>query len=204
MKLLYAQASPFVRKVMVLLEEAGQRDSVEIVDAMGSPIAPNENALAANPVGKIPCLLLDDGSALYDSRVITRYLDSKFKLGMYPSGDAEWPAITLEAHADAMLDAGILCVYEVRCRDESIHSQEWLTAQRGKVNRGLDAIEKQWIPFLQGNSTIAHVGVACALEYFDFRAEMGGFTDWRSGRPKLAEWGKAFSERPSMKATQPA
>lgn len=204
MKLMHAAASPFVRKCMVLLEEAGQRDAVEIVDGMGSPVAPNDDVLAANPVGKIPCLILDDGSSVYDSRVITRYLDSKFNLGMYPQGDAAWKTLTLEAHADAMLDAAILCVYEIRCRDAAHHSPEWVDGQRRKVTGGLDALENHWMSHLEGNTDIGHIGVGCALDYLDFRAEMGGFSDWRENRPKLSAWGKSFAERPSMKATVPA
>ena len=122
MKLLHARPSPFVRKVMVLLEEAGQTGAVELIDGFGAPTAPNADVLAANPIGKIPCLIRDDGPAVYDSRVITRYLDAKFNAGLYPSGDAVWNTLTLEAHADGMLDAGILCVYEVRCRDEADRS----------------------------------------------------------------------------------
>lgn len=204
MKLMHAGASPYVRKCMVLLEEAGQRDAVELVDGMGSPIAPNDNVVAANPVGKIPCLILDDGTSIYDSRVITRYLDSKYKLNLYPQGDAAWKTLTLEAHADAILDAALLCIYESRCRDESIHSAEWLQGQRGKVSRGLDGVENNWMGHLDGAMDISHVGVGCALEYLEFRAEMGGFEDWRENRPKLAAWGAKFAERPSMKATVPA
>lgn len=189
---------------MVLLEEAGHSESIELIDGMGSPVSPNEQALAAHPLGKIPCLILDDSTSLYDSRVITRYLDDKFKLSLYPSGDAAWPVLTLEAHADAILDAAVLCVYEVRCREEAIHSTDWLDAQRGKIKRALDAIEQQWMPLLQQEPTIAHIAVACALGYLDFRAEMGGFDNWRTDRPKLSEWGEAFSARPSMKATAPA
>ncbi len=203
MKLVYAQPSPFVRKVLVLLEEAGKTGSVELVDGFGSPVAPSDNALAANPVGKIPCLLLDDGTPVYDSRVITRYLDKKFNLSMYPGGDAEFPTLTLEAHADAMLDAAILCVYEVRCRDEKIHSADWLNAQRDKIKRGLDALETNWMPHLKGTVGIGHIGVACVLGYMDFRAEMGGWGDWRENRPQLTAWGEEFLERRALKATAP-
>ena len=203
MKLVYAQPSPFVRKVLVLLEEAGQSGSIELVDGFGSPVAPSDNAIAANPLGKIPCLILDDGTPMYDSRVITRYLDKKFNLSLYPGGDAEFTTLTLEAHADAMMDAAILCVYEVRCRDESIHSGDWLNGQRGKISRALDALEEKWIPHLEGNMDIGHVAVGCALGYMDFRAEMGGWGEWRSNRPKLSAWGEKFSERPAMKATVP-
>ena len=116
MKLVYARPSPFVRKVMVVLEEAGRTDEFELVDGFGSPVAPNENAIMANPVGKIPCLILDNGQSLYDSRVITRYLDSMYDLGLYPGGEAQWTTLTLESHADAMLDAGVISVYELSTR----------------------------------------------------------------------------------------
>ena len=203
MKLIYAKPSPFVRKVMVVLEEAGKTASVELLDGFGSPIAPSANAMAVNPLGKIPSLELDDGTSLYDSRVITRYLDSLYKLGLYPDGAHSFKTLTLEAHADAILDAGILCVYEARCRDEAIHSQEWLNAQRGKISRALDALETNWLSHLNGEMDIGHIGVGCALEYMDFRQEMGGWPEWRATHPKLDAWAKEFSKRPSMVATQP-
>ena len=203
MKLLHAAASPFVRKVRVLIEEAGQTDKIELVDGFGSPVQPSTAAIAANPLGKIPSLILDDGMTLYDSRVITRYLDSHFSLGLYPAGDQAWKTLTLEAHADALLDAGILCVYEVRCRDESVRSEDWLEAQRGKVQRGLDALEQNWVGHLQGPLDIGHIGVGCVLDYLDFRREMGGFADWREGRPGLQNWANDFLQRASMQATSP-
>ncbi len=203
MKLTYAAASPFVRKVMVVLEEANQSDAVELIDGFGSPVAPNDNAVAANPLGKIPCLVLNDGTSLYDSRVITRYLDEHFALSLYPVDESRWATLTLEAHADALLEAAVLCVYEHRCRDEDDRSSAWLEAQQGKIERALDAIENQWMPYLQGDMTIAHIGVACAMEYLEFRQEMGGWPAWRETHPKLDAWSKVFAARPSMKATIP-
>lgn len=202
MKLFHARPSPFVRKVMVLLEEAGKTGDVELIDGFGAPTAPNAEVVAANPIGKIPCLI-DGDMTVYDSRVITRYLDAKLGAGLYPSGDAVWKTLTLEAHADGMLDAGILCVYEVRCRDEDDRSAAWVDGQRAKINNGLDAIEAGWMDHLAGPLDMGQVGVGCALGYLDFRAEMGGFTDWREGRPNLAAWGADFMQRPSMAATAP-
>lgn len=202
MKLLYARPSPFVRKVMVLLHEAGKVDDVELVDGFGAPTAPNADVLAANPIGKIPALI-DGGRAIYDSRVITRYLDAKFSAGLYPSGDAVWDTLTLEAHCDGILDAAILCVYEVRCRDEGDRSEAWCEAQRAKVARGLDALEADWLDHLNGGTDMGAVGAGCVLDYLDFRAEMGGFPDWRDGRPGLAAWGETFVARASMAATKP-
>lgn len=203
MKLFHARPSPFVRKVMVLLEEAGQTGAVELVDGFGAPTAPNADVIAANPIGKIPCLIRDDGPAIYDSRVITRYLDAKFGAGLYPAGDAVWNTLTLEAHADGMLDAGILCVYEVRCRDENDRSAAWVDGQSAKIANGLNAVEANWMDHLNGPLDMGQVGIGCALDYLDFRAEMGGFADWRDGRPNLVAWAKDFLERPSMVATRP-
>lgn len=202
MKLLHARPSPFVRKVMALLEEAGKTGDVELVDGFGAPTAPNDNVTAANPIGKIPALI-DGDRTIYDSRVITRYLDAKFGAGLYPDGDAVWDTLTLEAHADGMLDAGVLCVYEVRCREEAERSSAWTAAQTGKVWRGLDALESDWMGHLSGPVTMAHIGVGCALGYLDFRREMAGWDDWRDGRPQLAAWGEAFMARPSMVVTAP-
>ena len=204
MQLVYAQASPFVRKVLVLLEEAGQRSEIELIDGFGSPTQPNKAAVAANPLGKIPCMILDDGARLYDSRVITRYLDNRYGLGVYPQGDTAWVTLTLEAHADAMLDAAVLCVYETRCREEAIRSPEWLAAQRAKIIRGLDALETQWLNHLAGPMDIGHIGVGCVLGYLDFRKSMGGWSDWRDNHPGLVAWADAFMQRPAMKATAPA
>ena len=122
---------------------------------------------------------------------------------MYPAGDAVWSTLTLEAHADGMLDAGILSVYEVRCCDEGDRSVAWVDGQRAKIENGLNAIETHWMDHLKGPVDMGQVGVGCALDYLDFRAEMGGFADWRAGRPNLVAWAKDFLERPSMVATRP-
>lgn len=203
MQLFYAQPSPFVRKVMVLLEEAGKIDEVELIDGFGSPIAPNDAVLEVNPIGKIPCLIPDDGQAIYDSRVITRFLDSHYACGFYPQGDGIWKTLILEAHADGMLDAGVACVYETRCRDEVIRSEDWVAGQQAKITRGLDALESNWLDHLAGPMDIGHIGVGCVLGYLDFRAELGGWPAWRDGHPGLAAWGNAFLERAAMKATVP-
>ena len=203
MKLLYAQPSPFVRKVMVVLHEANVVDSVELVDGFGSPVAPNPAVTGVNPIGKVPCLILNDGTALYDSRVVCRYLDRLHQLGLYPTGDTEWATLCLEAHADGMLDAGISCVYELRCREEGERSETWRNGQREKIARGLDILENQWLTHLNGPLDIGQIGVGCALDYLDFRMEMGGWTDWRDGRPGLATWSETFLQRASMQATAP-
>lgn len=203
MQLFYARLSPFVRKVMVLLEEAGKTGDVELIDGFGSPTAPNEAVLAANPIGKIPCLIPEDGAVIYDSRVITRYLDNRFDVGFYPHDNSIWSTLTLEAHADGILDAAVLSVYETRCREEAIRSADWVSAQHAKIARGLDALESRWLDHLSGPLGMGHIGVGCVLGYLDFRAELGGWPAWREAHPGLAAWGDAFLERASMHATAP-
>lgn len=203
MQLLYARASPFVRKVMVVLEEAGKTGEVELIDGFGSPTAPNASVVSTNPIGKIPCLIPQSGEPIYDSRVITRYLDARFRLGLYPEGDSGWPTLILEAHVDGMLDAAVLSVYEARCRDEAIRSADWVAAQHAKIARGLEALETHWLAHLAGPLDIGHIGVGCVLGYLDFRAGLGGWPPWRDGHAQLAEWGDTFLARASMQATAP-
>ncbi|MEM8698888.1 MAG: glutathione S-transferase N-terminal domain-containing protein, partial [Pseudomonadota bacterium] len=141
MKLYHAAASPFVRKVMMVLKLTGQEAEVEIVDGAGTPVAPNEGVCSANPLGKIPCLVLEDGSSLFDSRVICRYLDQKAQGGLYPSGEEEFPTLTFEAMADGIMDAAVLGVYEGRIRPEQLRYAPWVQAQLSKVHRGLGSLE---------------------------------------------------------------
>ncbi len=201
MKLYFALPSPFVRKVRVCLIETGQEADVDLVDAIGTPIDASNMPTAHNPLGKIPCLLLDDGRALYDSRVITRYLDERAGGVLYPDGEALWKILTLEAMADGVLDAAVLMVYEHRCRPEHLVYETWLDGQSEKVSRALDAIEANWMDHLEGRLDMGVISVGIALEYLDFRHPG---LDWRSDRGRLSAWQAEFSVRPSMAATQPA
>ncbi len=115
MKLLKAGPSPFVRKVLVTLHETDQYDAVEQVQVTASPLTPDPNLIAANPVGKIPALIRDDGPTLYDSRVICRFLDHRAQTGLYPEV-RQFDTLTLEATADGIMDAAVLIVYEERFR----------------------------------------------------------------------------------------
>ncbi len=204
MKLFFSGTSPYARKVAALLARTGHESEVERIAAAPTPMVPDAALAAANPLGKLPCLLLDDGSALFDSRNITRYLDARFAAGLYPAGDALWKTLALEALADGGLDAALLCVYEHRLRGEGGRSEEWLSGQRLKIARALDALEAHWLPHLSGPLDMGAIGVGCLLGYLDFRLEMGGWADWRKGRPGLAKWGEPFLAQPWMKATAPA
>ncbi|MBY6002529.1 glutathione S-transferase [Salipiger bermudensis] len=199
MKLLKAGPSPFVRKVLVTLHETGQYDEVEQVQVTASPLAPDPNLIAANPVGKIPALIRDDGPTLYDSRVICRFLDHRAQAGLYPE-TRPFDTLTLEATADGIMDAAVLIVYEERFRPAEKVSMEWIEGQWAKVSRALDAVSTRWMSHLHGRMDIGHIGMACALSYLDFRHDA---RKWRTGRDALAEWHAGFATRPSMTATEP-
>jgi len=192
-------ASPFCRKVQVLLHETGQTGDVETVYAVGHPLAPEKMPLAQNPLGKIPALVREDGPAIYDSRVICRFLDARAGAGLYPESHL-WDVLTLEATADGIMDAAVLMVYEVRARPEELRYQAWVDAQWDKVARGLDAIGARWMGHLAGRLDMGQIAIACALGYLDFRHDARG---WRQGRNELAAWYEEFAKRPSMVATVP-
>ncbi len=200
MRLYHSPTSPFVRKVMVVLHETGQLGDVVLVPAAGTPVDAGQMPVALNPLGKIPALERGDGPALYDSRVICRFLDSLAGGKLYPEGPRLWDALTLEATADGILDAAVLMVYEWRVRPEDRRMPEWVEGQWAKVSRALDAIETRWLSHLNGPLDIGQIAVGSALGYLDFRH---ADRDWRDGRDGLAAWDAAFAARPSMLATRP-
>lgn len=199
MKLLYAPPSPFARKVVALMHETGQMDDIDLLDVRTAPVATAPEVAAANPVGKIPALVLDDGSAIYDSRVICRYLDDRASAGLYPA-DNIWKTLTLESTADGVLDAAVLITYEGRIRPEEMQMFVWTDAQWAKIARVLDVLESDWMDHLNGPLDMGVLAVGCALGYLDFRHDA---RNWRDGHHTLAAWYAEFEKRPSMQATIP-
>ena len=197
MKLIMAEASPFARKVRVLLRETNQLKDVEEVSIATSPYQVNEQAKAANPTGRIPSLIRADGPTLYDSRVITRYLDAKAAAGIYPEAKL-WDVLTVEATGDSMMDSAVSMSYELRLRPQEKVSSEWTDAQWSKVMGGCDALQSQWMDLLNGPLTMAHISIACALGYLDLRHDA---RNWRQGHDALAAWFADFSKRPSFHKT---
>ena len=142
-----------------------------------------------NPLGKIPCLLLPDGAALYDSRVIIDYLqDIAGTERLCPrQGETRYRLLTRATLADGIADAALLMVYEGRFRDPGTHSERWLSHQRGKINRALAAFERD-LPS-PDKTDIASISLACALGYLDWRQPVV----WRPDFPALAGWLAAFA-----------
>lgn len=195
-----AAASPYVRKVRVLLAETGRTESVTFVPVAGTVFDPGTMPIGHNPLGRIPTLERDDGPAIHDSRVICRYLDDLFGGRLYPAPPALWSVLTLEATAEGILDTAVAMVYERRLRDPAQVSETLLDAWWSRVERTVSAIESRWMAHLAGRPDMAQIAVGVALSYLDFRHDA---RDWRQGQPALADWHAAFSERPSMRATAP-
>ena len=155
-----------------------------------------------NPLGKIPVLVLDDGTALYDSRVILEYLDHRAGGGRIipKEAGARFAALCQQALCDGVLDAGILRVYEARWRPAEHHVAKWLEHQTGKMVRALAALEAA-PPGLDPTPHVGQITAACALGYLDFRFEGA----WRKDHPRLVAWLDAFAAAvPAFAATKPA
>ncbi len=201
MKLFFSPASPFARKVLVAAHESGTVSRIETELAAVTPVAPNADIGATNSLGKIPTLVLDDGTGLFDSRVICEYLCSLAgDTTLFPaSGDARWQALRLQALGDGICDTAVGLRYELALRPEELRWGDWIEKQRDRLNRTFDQLEGE----LAGQAetvTIGSIAVACALAYIEFRMPD---LDWRSGRPELTSWYDSISTRPSMMATAP-
>ncbi|MCB1547501.1 MAG: glutathione S-transferase [Hyphomicrobiaceae bacterium] len=197
MQLLFSPSSPFVRKVLLVAAVKGLSDKLK---ERKTDTTSNDPELArVNPLGKIPALALDDGTTIYDSQVICEYLDSLAPSPkLFPDGAARWPALTLGALADGILEAALLMVYEGRYRPEGMRVQAWVDRQQSKIDRALAYLEAKGAPAGIDYGTIT---LACALGYLDFRH--GG--KWRAGHPKLVAWLDAFAAKvPAFDASKPS
>lgn len=199
MKLVFSPLSPFARKVRVLMHETGQWGDVEMVDVATTPLDTHPDVAAANPLGKIPALVRADGPTLYDSRVITRYLDHRAGGKMYPQARL-WDVLTLEATAEGIMEAALSMTYEARFRPEEMQYAPWVEGQWQKASRALAAVNARWMSHLAGSLDMSHVAMGCALGYLDFRHDARG---WRVGNEALADWYAIVSERESMIKTAP-
>lgn len=201
MKLFHSPASPFVRKCVVLLHELGQTDAVALETVTTTALASDEALKAANPLARLPALERPDGTTLYDSRVITAFLNDLFDGSFYPQNTSRWETLTLEATGDGMMDSAISMVYETRLRPEENVSHDWIEAQWAKIERTLGVLNARWMSHLSGPVTMGHVSVGCALSYLDFRLDA---RNWRQGNEALAAWHESFKARPSMQASEPS
>lgn len=201
MRLWQNPASPFARKVRIVAREAGLLPRIEEIATAVSPVNPNAELAARNPLIKIPALQTDDGHVLYDSSVICEYLDSLHSGAKVIAPDASrWDGLRLQSLCDGILDAAVLCRYETFVRPEQYRWNDWVKGQFTKIRNGLDALALE-APAWGKHFGIGQVGAVCVLGYLDFR-----FTDenWRGTRAPLAKWYEVAKQRPSVVATMPA
>lgn len=199
MQLFMSPSSPYVRKTRVALRELGLLGQVEEIEVSTSPSATDPKLAAQNPLGKIPALLRPDGPAIYDSRVICRFLNDRANGSLYPESRI-WEVLTLEALADGLNDATVAMTYETRVRGDKAW-EGWIDIQWGKADRALSALEERWMPMLSGPVHIGQIATATALGYVDLRHSARG---WRDKHPTLAKWCDDFSQRDAMVDTVPS
>lgn len=198
MELKYSPLSPYARKVTVTAHELGVAERIVLtkVDIRGEP----GSIVAFNPLGKIPALVTDDGTVIYDSPVICEYLDAEFgRHRLIPaSGARRWEVMTRVALADGMVDAAILVRHE-RARDEPRRSTEWIDWQLRKVFAALDYLEAD-ADQAGGSLDMGDIATACALGYMPLRlTELEGLPRW----PRLAAWLARITQRESFRRTAP-
>jgi glutathione S-transferase len=201
MKLFGTHTSPYVRKVRMVLAEKKLDYELVLEDVSAADTKIQE----VNPLGKVPCLVMEDGSALYDSRVIVEYLDTLTPVGKLipPSGRERAEVKCWEALSDGVLDAAILVRLEETKRAAAQQSSDWKRHQMGKVQAGLEAMSTKLAnkPFCNGNQySLADIAVSTALGWLSFRFPQ---IDWRDAYPNLGRLYDKVSERPSFKETLP-
>ena len=201
MQLHWSPRSPYVRKVMIAAHEMGLADRLQCVRTVVGGTAPHLELMRDNPLGKIPTLVLADGTAIYDSPVIIEYLDTLHDgPKLYP---AAWPervtALRRHALGQGMLDIALAWLGE-RFRPAERQSEPHMALWRTKLHACVDALEQEAEALAASGFTVGHLAVGVALAYLDFR-----FADlaWRDGHPRLAAWHATFDARVSVRANPP-
>ncbi|MEZ2353540.1 glutathione S-transferase N-terminal domain-containing protein [Caballeronia sp. RCC_10] len=202
MKLIGSHTSPFVRKVRIVMAEKKIDCELVLEDVWAS----NSTIHDFNPLGKVPCLILDDGEAVFDSRVICEFVDTLTPVGkLLPQERRERTEVRCwEALADGMLDAAVLIRLEGVLREEAHRSEAWIARQRHKIDDGLRAMaqglgSKQWCS--ANRFTLADIACGCTLAYLDFRMPD---LNWREAHPALDKFYARLAQRQSFVDTAPA
>jgi glutathione S-transferase len=199
MKLVYSPPSPFVRKVTTLIHHADLHDRIELINVKTTALSVAEEARAANPLGKIPVMILENGNAIFDSRVITRYLDELAGSNLYLEENI-YDILTLEALADGIMESAVSITYESKLRPENEQSPSWIEAQWSKVLHAIKALDDEEFKAMNGEMNMGQIAVACALGYLDFRHDA---RQWRSGHSNLASWNDKIMKLPALIKTIP-
>jgi glutathione S-transferase len=200
MKLFYSAQSPYVRKCLVAAHELGLRERIELVPAAAHPVNRDRAIVAHNPLGKVPTLITDEGTVLYDSRVICEYFNAMANGNLIAQpGPARWSVLVEQSLADGIMDAAVLTRYETVLRPEPLRWNDWIAGQLDKVTSGLAELERRTARFGE-RADLGTIAVGCALGYLDFRyASLA----WREKHPNASTWFERFGARASMVATRP-
>jgi glutathione S-transferase len=201
MKLIGSLTSPYVRKVRIVFSEKKVDVDLELENVW----APDTNIAISNPLGKVPCLIPDDGEAIYDSRVIAEYADALSPVSkLIPADNRDRASVkTWEALADGIMDAGILARLERTLRPAEQQSQAWVDRQMGKIQAALREMSERLSgnAWCQGNQiTLADIAVGCAVGYLLFRFPE---VKWQSEYPNLDRLYQKLLQRPSFIQTEP-
>jgi glutathione S-transferase len=200
MKLHWSPRSPYVRKVMVVAHELGVADRLEIVRTVVGGTTPHVELMRDNPLGKIPTLVLEDGTVIYDSPVICEYLDTLHDgTKLFPAWPERLTALRRLALGDGMLDIALAWLGE-RFRPAEKQSAPHMVLWQGKLRACVAALEQEADALAASRFGIGHIAIGIALSYLDFRF---GDLGWREGHPRLAAWHARFDARPSVVANPP-
>jgi glutathione S-transferase len=205
MTLFGSSRSPYVRKVMVAAHEIGVQDRVTLVRKNLAILKPDDEVIAANPLGKIPALILEDGTSLYESSVICEFLNGlRPSPTLFPADPAaRLVALRQQATGNGLMDLLVIERAE-RMRPDGSRSDAHVAAYYRKMITTLDRLELEADNLTDAPFSIGPLTIGCGLSYADFRsADIGlAATGWRSARPKLARWHESFRARASVKATE--
>ncbi|MFW5331504.1 glutathione S-transferase family protein [Hydrogenophaga sp. ZJX-1] len=198
MQLHWSPKSPYVRKVMIAAHELGVVEQLELVRSVAAMLKPNPGLMEVNPLSKIPVLVLDDGSTLFDSVVICEYLDARAGGRLFPAeGPERWQALRWHALGDGLLDTLILWRNE---REREAPLPTLIAAFELKLHASLALLEAETPELEPTPFGIGHLALVCALGYIDYRFASQA---WRTHVPRLAAWFGAMQQRPSVRATEP-
>ena len=199
MKLHWSPRSPFVRKVMIVAHERGIAGRIACVRTVAAMTRPHGELMKDNPLSKIPTLVLDDGTVIYDSPVICEFLDAlDGGPKLFPrEPKARIVALRRQALGDGFLDLLVLLRDErARAQPSDVH----LASAAARKAAVLESLEREAEALTTTPFSIGHIAIGCALSYLDFRyAE----EDWRKNHLHIANWHAGFAARPSVRATQP-
>ncbi len=198
MLLHWSPRSPYVRKVLIAAHELELGDKIECVRTIVSPFKPADELFADNPMNKLPTLIIDDGTALFDNRVICEYLDTLHDgPKLFPSSGRErFVALRNQALGDGLLDIAMMRLIE-RLKPAEQRSPDIIASNERKTLATLDRLEADVSLLTERPYDIGHIAIGTALGYLDFRF---GDDGWRDGRNRLTEWHAQFVKRPAVEA----